>query len=375
MQKKILHICTDDKFTDYVIKQFMAPEMVSEFVLVPSNNAKNLVSQVDQCKIVCQGSSDFDVLLNSLNQYSAIVLHGMFWGKWQVPILQHIPKSVKVAWVFWGGDLYARQDLRNSFYSPISAILNRLHKRKISINIDTSWEIALNLYNRVDYCITSLYEEFEYAQRYTKASFQYFWYSYYSVEDTIGEALLNSQCDGSNIWIGNSAALVNNHFDILWHLLKKGMLRKLKGCQVVMPLSYGEPWVRNLVKKVGAFLFGKRLQTLEQYIPRNEYNALMLSCSTMVIGYLEPAANGNIMTALWLGMRVYLSEKSMAYTYYKRIGCHIFSIEHDLNRKNKDCFARLSYEDVIQNRTALMQEYGKRHTDQAVRELVEILTH
>lgn len=373
-QKEILHLLTDDKFTDYVIAQFKAPEMLSEFVLIPSNNAMSLVSDTDHCRIIYQGSADFEALLNNLDQYCAIVMHGMFWGRWQTSILQRVPDCVKVAWVFWGGDVYGRHDIRNIFYTPISKFLNRLHSRKTKAKVDSSWEIPLDLYRRVDYCITSLYEEFEFANHYTKAPFKHFWYSYYSIEDTIGDALLNNRVKGNNIWIGNSAALNNNHIDVLWHLWKEGLLRKFKCDKVIMPLSYGEPWVRNMAKKVGAMLFGKRLQTLEQYMPRNEYNSLMLSCSTMIIGYLEPAANGNIMTALWLGMRVYLSEKSMAYDYYKRIGCHIFSIEHDLNRKNKDCFSQLPIEEMTQNRTALIQEYGKQRTDQAVFDLVSLLT-
>lgn len=374
MRKQILHILTDDKFADYIIPQFAAPEMCSDFVLVPSNNAMDLVKHVDQCTIVHWNSAEFDALLNRLNQYTAIVLHGMFWGQWQTPLLQHIQKHVKIGWVFWGGDLYGRQDIRDVFYTPMSRFLNKLHNRKKGKKSDTSWEIPLDLYQRIDYCITSLKEEYDFACQYTKVPFKHFWYSYYSIEDTVGVSLMNSRCEGNNVWLGNSAALVNNHLDMLWSLFKGGLLHRMKDKQVIMPLSYGDLWVKNMMKRIGRFLFGKRLQTLEQYIPRNEYNALMLSCSTMIIGYLEPAANGNIMTALWLGMRVYLSEKSMAYAYYKRIGCMIFSIESDLNRRNPDCFARLSDADMLHNRQALMQEYGKQRTDQAVCDLVAELT-
>ena len=55
----ILHLLTDEKFTDYAIKQFSAPEMLSEFVLVPSNNMMEHVKLIDQCTIVRQGSSEF----------------------------------------------------------------------------------------------------------------------------------------------------------------------------------------------------------------------------------------------------------------------------------------------------------------------------
>ena len=372
---KILHIVTDDHFSDYAIRQFAAPELCSEFVLIPSNNCPDEVKEVDRCTIIQSGTKEFQTLLGNLGNYSGIVLHGMFWSSWQTPLIKRIPDNVKVAWVFFGGDLYSRHEDDAKFYAPITRCLSELHMRKKAHTLDTSWEIPLELYKRVDYCITSVDDEYYYACQFTKSDFSRVWYSYYSIEDTIGASLLDSRVEGNNIWIGNSAAPKNNHLDVLWHIWKSGVLKKWDGNKVIMPLSYGAPWIRNLVKKAGKRLFGKKLQVLEQYIPRNEYNALMLSCSAMIIGYWAPAANGNIMTALWLGMRVYLSEKSMALAYYKRLGCVIFSIESDLNRSNLDCFSRLSDEDWKQNRKALTKEYGKQRTDQAVVDLVHLLTN
>ena len=371
--KKILHIVTDEKFTDYAIRQFSAPEMCSEFVLIPSNGMMSEVKLVSHCAIVQQGSEEFHTLLAELGNYCAIVLHGMFWGSWQTSILKHVPDDVKVAWVFWGGDLYSRHENKELFYAPITHFFCNLHKLKRRNQHDTSWEIPLNLYKRVDYCITSIDDEYDFACDFTQSSFLRVWYSYYSIEDTIG-SLMHSCAKGRNIWIGNSATPKNNHMDILWRLWKSGAWRELKDRKIIIPLSYGEPWMRNLIKKIGGCLFGKRLQVLEQYMPRDEYNALMLSCSTMIIGYREPAATGNIITALWLGMRVYLSEHSMAYSYFKRIGCRVYSIESDLDEKNANCFSVVSDEERQQNRDALMSLYGKKNTNQAVADLVTLLT-
>lgn len=370
---KILHIVTDEKFTDYAIRQFSAPEMCSEFVLIPSNGCMDAVKCIDQCTVIRQDSKELETLLNHLGDYCAIVLHGMFWGGWQTPIMESVPDNVKVAWVFWGGDLYSRHENKGLFYAPITQFFCKLHKRKKNIQQDTSWEIPLELYKRVDYCITSIDDEYFFARDFTQATFPRVWYSYYSVEDTIG-SLMDSQSNGHNIWIGNSATPKNNHLDILWGVWKSGAWRNLKDRKIIMPLSYGAPWVRNMVKKIGRFLFGNRMQALDQFIPRDEYNALMLSCSTMFIGYREPAATGNILTALWLGMRVYLSEHSMAYAYFKRIGCHVYSIESDLNKNNADCFALVPDAERLQNREALMTLYGKKATDQAVVDLVHLLT-
>ena len=365
----ILHLLTDEKFTDYAIAQFSAPEMESEFVLIPSNNMMEQVKLIDRCTVIRQLSPEFEALLNRLDQYTGVMFHGMFWGKWQTPILRRVPKNVKVAWYFYGGDIYSRNGLEPIFLAPITGFLYRLHERKKNVTVDTSWEIPIDLYKRVDYCLTAEQEEYEFAKRYTNASFEYLWYTCYSLEETVG-ALMDSQCNGGNVWIGNSAAEWNNHFDVFWALRKNGLLHKLKDEKVIIPLSYGSPWVRKLVLKVSKLLLGKRMQALTDFMSREEYNALMLSCSTMILGYWEPAGQGNIITALWLGMRVYLSEKSIAYNFFKRIGAQIYSMESDLKKYQ---FTPLSEEERAENRKVLTKWFSKQHVMESVQNVVHAL--
>lgn len=365
----ILHLLTDEQFSDYAIAQFYAPEMESELVLIPSNFDNWKVKLVDKCTVIEQNSPEFEALLNRLDHYSAIFLHGLFWAHWQIPILERVPKSVKVAWYFWGGEIYSRHEIDDYFLAPITRKLYNLRRIIKRAKPNKYNEIPLSLYGRVDYCLTSMREECDYARQFTSANFKHLWYTYYSIEETIG-GLKNEQCHGNNIWIGNSASVKNNHLDVLWQLWKSRLLRKTKGNKVIMPLSYGEAWGRNLVKKIGGLVLGKRMQVLDTYIPRDEYNKLMLSCSTMILGYLEPAAQGNIITAMWLGMRVYLSEKSMAYAYYKRIGAKVFTMEKDLKIYG---FTPLSDDERAENRKVLNQWYGKQHVEQAVKDVVNEL--
>ena len=91
----------------------------------------------------------------------------------------------------------------------------------------------------------------------------------------------------------------------------------------------------------------------------------------MIIGATEPLAQGNIITALWLGMRVYLSEKSMTYQFFKRNGAVVFSLENDLSQF---FFSSLSDEEVSVNRNVLSRVYGKEHVMQGARALVQALS-
>lgn len=366
----ILHLLTDEKFTDYVIEQFSDPEMQSEFVLIPSNRSVHLVKNIDKCRIVKARTKSFQELLGALGTYSGIVLHGMFWSRWQVPVLKSVPDHVKVAWVCWGGEIYSSKDSGYSFRAPVTKLLLRgrhLFKRdKRSFR----WEVPKELYKRLDYCTTSIEEEYDYAKSFFQSDMKHIWYTYYSVEDTVGP-LMEERCHGNNVWLGNSASICNNHLDMMLLLSKKKYRSKLKGQKLITPLSYGEPWMRSIVERAGRFLFRDSFTPLRRFLPREKYNALMLDCSTMIIGATEPLAQGNIITALWLGMRVYLSEKSMSYHFFKRIGAVVFSMEKDLS---KYYFSALGDEEVGRNREVLSRVYGKEHVMQGARTLVQSLS-
>ena len=368
----ILHLLTDEKFTDYAIAQFSAPEMMSEFVLVPSNNEMEHVSKIQKCTVIRQGSSEFKELLNHLGEYTGIILHGMHWGGWQKHILQRVPEHVKVAWVFWGGEIYGRSDSNLSRYAPITNLVVRsremVNGKKKCIN--TSWELPFELYQRIDFCLTDEPEEFEYVKEFVKNNhMQHLWYNYYNLDSTLGN-LKGEACNGNNVIVGNSATMECNHFDIIPNLRK----HLQKGQKVVLPLSYGAPWLMRLVPKYAKLFLGKAVMPLLEFMPREEYNKVLQSCSIMIMDQYIPQAQGNIITGLWLGMRVYLSENNMTYRYFKRIGCKIYSIERDLNRKNPDAFAPMKQEDIEINRSVLRKWYSKEEMHKRNLDIVKALS-
>lgn len=365
----ILHLLTDEQFTDYAIAQFSAPEMQSEFVLIPSNNEMWQVKLIDKCKIVEQDSPKFDALLNSLDKYSGVIFHGMHWGHWQKPILERVQKDVKVAWMFFGAEIYGRHDISDNFLAPITSLVNNFRRRVKRIgdtSKDYSWELPIELYQRIDVCLTDEKEEYEYAKRFLGNKMSYLWYNYYTLEETLG-TLYDERCNGNNIIVGNSATINCNYFDIIPVI--KRVLRPHQ--HVVLPLSYGSPWVRNYISKYAKFFLGNATMPLFEYMPRNEYNALLQSCSVMIMNHYHPQAQGNIITGIWLGMRVYLSERNMTYHYFKRIGCVVYSIENDLKEYG---FTPMEEKDVEQNRTVLKQWYAKENMHKRNLEIVKALS-
>lgn len=324
----ILHLLTDEKFSNYAIKQFEGDSMSSKFVVISQTEGLKHIDRNTQDKIILinPDSDSFYSLIENLDEYKAIILHGLFWP-WQEKVLCSVPDNVKVGWVFWGGDIYGRQDLKDTFFSPSSIILNKVHKAisflkgRKEVN---GYEIPKELLSRIDYCLTDVAEDYEYASNYIEKKFAELWYNYYSIEETIGD-LKDSICSGENILIGNSATLECNHIKGLFAIKKS----KPKESKIIAPLSYGYPWVRQYISKIGNILFSDKFIPLKEFMPLEEYNKTILSCSAVVMPHYRPQAFGNIITALWLGCRVYMSEKNNLFTFFKRIGCVVFSIESE----------------------------------------------
>lgn len=366
----ILHFLTDEKFTDYVIDQF-ASDPNTDLLLVSYSSSLQYVSYVENVRVVNPMSDEFAAILQSLDNYKAIVLHGIFWP-WQEQILDIIPSSVKVAWEFWGGEIYGRRDLWKSYLGPCSRFYQFIHNLKSFVRggqmRSAIVDVPVKLLRRIDYCLTSVEEEYLFVKEYLGSNIKFLWFTYYSIEETVG-SLMQHTCFGNNIWLGNSSSVENNFFEAL-NLLHRADLADRK---VIVPLSYGTPWLRNKVCSIGEKYFGKSFSPLLDFLPRNEYNKLMLDCSTMIMAHYRPQAQGNIITGLWLGMRVYMSEKSLTYLFLKRIGAVVFSLETDFVNAGDSAFLPLSSEDRFHNRQVLLEWFGKEQMISRYNHVVEVL--
>ena len=371
----ILHLLiysegTERQFAAYVLKQFSAPEMCSHFVIMSSIKSIDDYKENHNVKVVNPCNQvEMELFVNTLPDYSAIIFHGLF-EPWCETVLLRVPERVKVAWVFWGGEIYGRRDLADSYLGPwtkrvfrVRNLLKGIKKKSLC-----SFELPKDLYQRVDYCLTDMEEEFKFAQDYLNApGMKFLWYNYYSIEETLGE-LKESCCDGDSVIVGNSATIECNFFDCLSDI--RNICRG--DAKVVVPLGYGALWVRNLVVKIGKACLGDCFVPLTSFLTRKDYNSILLSCSAMVQPHYRPQAQGNIITGLWLGMRVFLSERNLAYRYFNRIGVRVFSIERDLNNKTIR-HQKLSTDIVDSNRAILSHWYGKGKMRSRLLHLVSVL--
>lgn len=350
----ILHLFIDDKFPDYTIKQF-EPYNNSVFLYVKESPSEQIrhIKQQDKLTVMLRQSEEYKYLLSHLNDYAAIIVHGMY-TPWQAEVTMAAPVSVKLAWMMWGGDVYQRLDIRDTFLSPWNARLSKLHSWYKPQSDRADYMVPREVFMKMQYVLTDELEEYQIASSYfQKTDWKFIWYNYYSLEETIG-ALMSEQVSGNNVLLGHMAGIRSNQVDGLL------FMRKFRKCfnKCIIPLSYGEPWYRNVLLKIGRWLLGKQFNPLLHFMPREEYNQLLVSCSAVVLPTYKPEGMGNCLTALWMGARLYMYKRNAQYQFFKRLGLKIFTIEDDLNKNNPDAFQPISSADMAHNREILKREYG-----------------
>ena len=369
----ILHLITDDKFADYAINQFSLIDPSSLFVIVKYSEDEKIqnIQHIDKIIQVTFQSEKYDDLIKGLENYCAIVVHGLFYP-WQEKIILSLSANVKIAWVCWGGEIYGRKQLLPHFLSKKTKQIywqkqfKRLLKSKTLLGNDYFADIST--FQKINYCLSDMQEEFQYVKEFTHSNMQYFWYNYYSIGETLGD-LQYEKIKGNNILIGNSCTLENNHLDAFKFLNELNIQNR----KIIVPLSYGSDWLQKIVLKKGRKLFGKLFTPLLAFMDRDEYNQLIGTCSIMIMPHLRPQAQGNIITGLWLGAKIYLSKNSLTYAYFKRIGTIVFSIEDDLKPGNKEALTALSDDMIEYNRTIMLREYGKDNMMPRIQEIVNEL--
>lgn len=368
----ILHLMTDDKFTDYAIKHFSA-DGTSEFVLVYYYKHQLAhVKNLESIKMIEYRSLEYSDLKNNLGNYKCVFTHGLF-EKWQEDLVLATPHSTKVAWMFLGGEVYGLPHLRQTFFDFNTKLLYWCkmlaykHKKK---PFETEYSsVTAETFRRIDYCITDSLEEYQYANVKLGTNMKHLWYNYYTIDETVG-SLQSEFINDFNILLGNSSSFECNYLKPMRKLSRIGLDKKQK---VILPLSYGDVWLRERLLYIGPRILGNHFMALTDFMPRDEYNKILLSCGVVIMPHYRPNAFGNILTALWLGAKVFVSKYSLVFPFYKRLGVHIYTIEDDLTKEVIS--TPLPSELQQHNRSILLAEYGAEAMRPRINQLIEKLNN
>ena len=106
------------------------------------------------------------------------------------------------------------------------------------------------------------------------------------------------------------------------------------------------------------------------FMPFEEYNSIIKSCSIAIFAHERQQALGNILMCLWNGCKVFLSKNSIVYKYLKSLGTVIYSIQDDLTR---DFVASKMYEcDIYKNRGIITVNYSSKSINSKIEAILHL---
>lgn len=352
-----LHLLWDEKITPRIIKTFeeVFPGENKYVFWYNKFNKQHFVREDYNCYVI-RGDKNYPSI--DYSRISKVIIHGLDIKKINY-VIKYLPKNIPVFWILWGAELY-NQVLSKRGYElyyknqpPLSlrAKIRRLIER---FGIYSYSEIKFfKLFNQRRVTMVCAPNEFELIRKYypkeTLTLLNEPNYFYYPIDEILGDKLKNAKAEGDIILVGNSASWTNNHeyvFDYLKNL-------DIKGKKIVTPLSYGgnDNYINNIVSK-GHLYFEDSFKPLLKFLPLEEYNALMANSVVCIYGSWRQEAMGNIVIALYLGSKVFLSERNPLYEEFKRKGLVVFKLE-DIDQKSLD--ATLDSEEKRINREILSE--------------------
>lgn len=381
---KYLHLINDTLFTNYAIKLF---EQCN-----PGNNIFLIGVKDENIQLKYTEKNEFTVALKIQSKeyfhfieeknFDILVVH--FMHSYKSMVVNKLKKNVKIVWLAWGGDILNTGNHSRDVYQPITrSLVNKLYPPPIKMvtamlrNVyylfsfgrlpATAYKKAIR---KVNYCATVIPDEFDIlAKEFPCFNAIKVPFAYASIEHYFKVIDTTDFVKGQNILVGNSINATSNHMDA-FHKLH---ILNIKDRDIIVPLNYGE----ELKYKAEIIVEGKKMFN-QRFIPllniqsEKEYIEILKGCNVAIMNHERQQAVGNIIILLWLGCKVFLSENSVVFSFFKRKGFKVYSFQKELDEDGLN--TPLDWEDIKTNRMLLVSEYGHAAVIQKAKTLVDIVS-
>ena len=339
---KILHLIRDHQVIERTLGIYEKLFPGSNIVLIVSNarEIRHLKKYADSRVITNDNvdqigaSFDFSVITHVIAHYMAINT---------IRFIHYVPIGIDVTWEIYGADLYNqfllpfgypvyyedpsrypdRHFVLKRYLTSFYRLIERLFYKQPITREDTEAYFK-EITSRVDslqYCCKN---DARLVELYSGRSIPSYEIFNYSLHEVLGDLYDSPFNKGADIMVGNSSSFSNNHMYLIDYLrlLLEGDER------IIIPLSYGG--TRRYAKKVQIEYkkaFGERVLPLLDYMPLHEYNKLLTSVNSIVLGNWRQEAQGTAIMGFYLGAKVFMSEKSPLFHWFKELHFHVFPIE------------------------------------------------
>lgn len=308
---------------------------------------------------------NFSQLVNVCKNAHLVVLYCLDSTKARLALA--LPETVKIAWRFFGYELYdKRKDLFVGPKSRTASITNLPKRCKIP-----GHSILRSLYNkvkyggtpeslfyqaieRIDYMLVLSEEEYTTLSHYWENLPEFIQLPRGKPGNLAFPDLDLKKRNVPRIILGHSRSSFNNHLELL-DIVKENS--NDSRYNFVLFFSYGNKGnyaqaVRQAVAKRSDFTL------IEKFMPRNEFIDFYKSVSALVINSYRQLAGSNIMFALRHGVKIYLNQKNAHLTWLRNEGFKIFTIEDFANDLKSDNI-QPDYEMARHNFQQLLKLYKK----------------
>lgn len=363
----IIHIIVDDKFLDVAWDVFERESPGNnKFILL---SRKKKLKYIKRAPVTFMREKELSFFLNE-NPSFPVILHWMDNKK--IKLLSTLKKTQKISWIGWGGDYYSLIKGFKYLESKTKSIQDRLRGnifkrvREFESELRHSYYRSLlrkNL-NKLDYFLPVIYEDYLLVKESNPDLPPYLAWNYGSIEELCPE---NPPVSGEGILLGNSASINNNHAEVIDVL--SGFPSQNR---VVCPLSYGDQKVAGFITRYGEEKLGERFIPLNNFLPLSDYLKLLSETRFLIMNHIRQQGFGNIWFGLVTGRIVFMNSSSPLYEGLKKLGVKIFSFQELREREGLEKF-QLTEEEVMNNRSVMLQHYGKASLSEKTRKLIEMI--
>ena len=337
----ILHIIPDEKWTKPYIDKIncmFGKEKHSFLLFSKGESLINDLKTDDYQNVFWSVGNVFSNKKASMliENSNIIVIHSLFFPVSDLKKLSEIDEK-KLIWFIWGGDLYDTYLAYKKRPYHISSLIREIYRRKFFSKID--YVIA----NDGDYRVFCSWYK-------TKAKKLFAQYTYNLIDKS--EISHKNTTDGKiRVLVGHSATRTCRHLDVFEKL--SSFKDKIT---VISPLSYpSDIKYIDKVKKIGYEIFGDSFIPITEFMDYKEYIKLLSSIDIGVFANNRQQGNGNIISLLYLGKKIYISPENNLYQMYKEMGAYVFAYPEDVD----EMFVhRLSGDEADNNERVIQKQFS-----------------
>lgn len=335
---KAIHIHTDLKFI-YGTAKFEGKHFENHIVIIGNPDDYN-GSYKKNALFFDSTPKSVHKIIELCTSADLVVLYDLDFIKCKIAL--GLPAKTKIAWRFFGYELYGRKlQLFTSILTQQASVLNKTQLiKKFLNNIVNSiknrlkWGFYLKfnfeeVVNRVNLFMGLIQEEYDYLITRWPNLPIFVRLPIHLTDGCFSEFDLKEKY----IIVGNSRNLYNNHLDVIEII---DASEKQNQYKFLLLFNYGVE--SNYSYKVLDAVRGKKhFKVIDNFMPLHKLNELYQKTSAAVFNGYRQMALANIFLSLQNGVKIYLNNKSIVMQWLKNEGFIIYSIDdlaQDLENEN-----------------------------------------